>query len=324
MADKNKFIVSNQPLYDYLSIFYNHGLYAVELFFVISGFIFFYLYYDNIQNKSITLKAFFVKRLSRLYPLYFISFILVAFLQALFFETHNSYFVYYMNDIYHAILNILMIQSWGLERGWSYNAPTWSVSIEVLMYSMFFIFCLFKQKNSITLIVIVLTAFFLYDINNGVMIGVFCFFLGGLSYNITQYLISKIGSTSYFRATLIFSLLSWLFISILHIENIFIIVSLGFAPTICTLASLNALKQNLGEKIEWVGDISYSSYLLHFPLQIVFVLFSDLNGYNRDIFNSTYVMLIFFTLLITISYFSYKLIEIPAQRKIRDAFLRAN
>nr|WP_252146968.1 hypothetical protein [Escherichia coli] len=34
-------IINRQPFYDFFSVFYHYGLYAVELFFMISGFIFF-------------------------------------------------------------------------------------------------------------------------------------------------------------------------------------------------------------------------------------------------------------------------------------------
>ncbi|EKF7508067.1 acyltransferase, partial [Escherichia coli] len=117
-------IINRQPFYDFFSVFYHYGLYAVELFFMISGFIFFYLYADNIHSNKTSAKTFIVNRVSRLYPLYIFTFAAVAILQIIFFKSHNYFFVYPMNDIYHAILNLLMIQSWGFERGWSFNAPT--------------------------------------------------------------------------------------------------------------------------------------------------------------------------------------------------------
>lgn len=322
MGDNGEFIAREQPFYDYLSIFYTHGLYAVELFFTISGFIFFYLYQDKIKNKKVTLKIFTINRLSRLYPLYFISFILVAILQLIFIKTHGSYFVYQINDMYHAILNLLMIQSWGFEHGWSYNAPTWSISIEVLMYALFFLLCLYTTKNTTALMIIVIVSFFLRDVNNAIMIGVFCFFLGGVCFNVTQRSINKFGAVRSLLGSSLISLLGWSVIYLLHTESIFIIISFGFTPFICFLASLNASKNNLGKKIEWLGDISYSSYLLHFPLQMVFVIISDMNGFSRNLFYSKSIMIAFFALLIAISYFSYKFIENPSQKMIRQRLFK--
>ncbi|WP_432417327.1 acyltransferase family protein, partial [Escherichia coli] len=63
-------IINRQPFYEFFSVFYHYGLYAVELFFMISGFIFFYLYADNIHSNKTSAKTFIVNRVSRLYPLY--------------------------------------------------------------------------------------------------------------------------------------------------------------------------------------------------------------------------------------------------------------
>lgn len=51
----------------------------------------------------------------------------------------------------------------------------------------------------------------------------------------------------------------------------------------------------------WVGDISYSSYLLHFPLQIVFALEFDGLGFKRDNCFQRWAMLLFFAVLIPMS-----------------------
>ncbi|UJL35757.1 acyltransferase family protein [Pantoea agglomerans] len=46
------FRTENQPFFEYLSLFYLHGSLAVELFFSISGFVFFWLYAIPIQEKK--------------------------------------------------------------------------------------------------------------------------------------------------------------------------------------------------------------------------------------------------------------------------------
>ena len=86
-------IINRQPFYDFFSVFYHYGLYAVELFFMISGFIFFYLYADNIHSNKTSAKTFIVNRVSRLYPLYIFTFAVVAILQIIFFKSHN-YFLF--------------------------------------------------------------------------------------------------------------------------------------------------------------------------------------------------------------------------------------
>lgn len=313
-------IINRQPFYDFLFIFYHYGLYAVELFFVISGFIFFHLYSDNIHNNKITAKKFIINRISRLYPLYIITFSLVAILQVVFLNSHNYFFVYPMNDIYHAFLNLLMIQSWGFERGWSFNAPTWSVSIEVLMYMIFFILCKLTSRTTLISILIVALSYYFFKINNAIMIGSFSFFIGGISYKLTTSGIKTLGVKPFFIFACVFLLAAWCFIFTQKITDIFPLVLFGFTSLIFFLVSINAMQNDFGKQIEWLGDISYSSYLLHFPLQIIIVYFVDKIGYERDLFYNPKTLILFMIILITISYMSYIFIEKPSQKLIRNKF----
>ena len=54
-----------------LSIFYNSGFYAVEWFWVLSGYVFFFNYRDALASGSVTGFDFFCRRFARLYPLHF-------------------------------------------------------------------------------------------------------------------------------------------------------------------------------------------------------------------------------------------------------------
>ena len=133
------FIKEKQPLYSILSIFYDYGFYGVEIFWCISGFIFFWKYRETIASKSISYKKFFVLRFSRLYPLHFATLILVLFLQVIYFEQQKTFFIYQNNDTFHFITQIFLASNWGFEKGMSFNGPVWSISVEVLIYFFFFI-----------------------------------------------------------------------------------------------------------------------------------------------------------------------------------------
>jgi peptidoglycan/LPS O-acetylase OafA/YrhL len=121
--------------------FYEKGFKAVDLFFTISGFVFFFMYMDMIRGGKITASRFFVLRFSRLYPLHLLSLMLV--IAAAWYESiHLSSFVYRFNDLKHFILNLLLLQSWGMESGESFNGPSWSISVEAFLYCVFFVFAL--------------------------------------------------------------------------------------------------------------------------------------------------------------------------------------
>jgi len=68
-----EFIRESQPLYDLLRLFYEKGGLGVQYFFLLSGFIFFWLYSAPIKNNQITAWEFGIHRFSRLYPLHFIT-----------------------------------------------------------------------------------------------------------------------------------------------------------------------------------------------------------------------------------------------------------
>ena len=57
------------PLYNFLGILYEHGIFGVHVFYTISGFVFAHIYLST--NKSVSSKNFFINRFGRLYPLHF-------------------------------------------------------------------------------------------------------------------------------------------------------------------------------------------------------------------------------------------------------------
>jgi peptidoglycan/LPS O-acetylase OafA/YrhL len=138
-GDATLFDRARQPFFRVLFRFYERGHLAVQVFWAISGFIFFYKYADAIYARSISLYRFIVLRFTRLYPLHFVTLLAVAMLQSLFAAHHGGQsYVYAENDRFHFLLNLLMVPHWGYQHGWSFNAPMWSVSVEEFSYLAFF------------------------------------------------------------------------------------------------------------------------------------------------------------------------------------------
>ena len=67
-----------QPLFPLFEPFYSQGIRAVDLFFCISGFVFYWLYSNRVRENEVDLRQFSVLRFSRLYPLHFVTLITVA------------------------------------------------------------------------------------------------------------------------------------------------------------------------------------------------------------------------------------------------------
>ncbi|NNE87302.1 MAG: acyltransferase [Silicimonas sp.] len=120
-----------------LSWLYNAGWTMVDLFFVVSGYVFAHVYLaENALKTGVTGKSFFVARFARLYPLHILTMFLVIPPIALGVVTQG---LHDNLDLYHFVLNLLMLQGSGLNDRYSFNVVSWSVSVEVLCYVLFFV-----------------------------------------------------------------------------------------------------------------------------------------------------------------------------------------
>ncbi len=130
---------SIQPFFWLLAPLYLHGLLGVKLFFSISGFVFFYLYADAIAQRRVTITTFVNYRFSRLYPLHLLTLLTVTALQAAYFSRYGAFFIYQVNDARHFVLQLFFASNWSRVSPFTFNGPIWSLSIEILLYAMFFV-----------------------------------------------------------------------------------------------------------------------------------------------------------------------------------------
>jgi peptidoglycan/LPS O-acetylase OafA/YrhL len=112
------------------------GARAVELFWLISGFVFAHVYLP----RPVTLWQFSVARFARLYPLHGLLLLVVAALQWTSLSFVGHWQIYGNNDLRHFGLHAVMASNWStLSHGLSFNGPFWSVSLEILVYALFFV-----------------------------------------------------------------------------------------------------------------------------------------------------------------------------------------
>ena len=273
-----------------LNLFYRYGDYGVQMFWCISGFIMSYVY---LNREKITTKEFFINRFSRLYPLHFITLILVTFIQIFCITSTGEYQLFQFNDLYHFFLNLFFISGWGLHNGLSFNQPIWSVSMELIAYTLFFISLKFIKnlnlKNfSFKIMLTLLTAFILMDknfmppnMNDTILNCLSLFILGSIVY----YLMEKIKKT-------FFIILSLLLVAISIIGNFKILV---FCPAILMIFIYleNGFKNIINKPLfSILGNVTYSTYLLHAPLTIILILIfkGDKEIYLNPLFFTIYFL----------------------------------
>ena len=320
------FLKSQQPFYNLLWIFYDFGINAVLFFFSLSGFIFFWLYLNSIKKNKINYKEFFILRFSRLYPLHFVTLIFVAVFQFIFFNINGNFIIYEFNNFKHFILNLFLISHWGFQQGWSFNAPIWTVSLEVFAYGIFFLFAKMKMGKLWHIIIILLLTYPITKISVDFGIVIFFFFIGGGSFLIYEFINTKykfLVKNYYFVLTLFLTitLITYLFktYSLSNYDSIKIIyMGMLFSIIILFLAFLQNIYIKLGRKISVIGDLTYSTYLLHFPLQLIIIGFIQHFDYN--LFLGKTFFIIFFIVLLLLSHITYKYFELPSQKYIRQKF----
>ena len=305
------------PFYDFFSIFYNHGLLAVEFFFCLSGFIFFYYFKSKVVQGGLSAKDFAVDRISRIYPLHITTFVIVAVLQYASLKSSGYYLAFIYNDAYHAFLNIFMLHAWGLESGFSYNAPSWSISIESLLYLMFFALLKVRAPKSILVVTMVILGAFLYPYSYNLSVGIFSFFIGGTLAMGYEWISRKLTKNLMLAISLL-SLSVGLSVLIYRSEfNALLVAALFFAPIILTFVSISAIAPTFLKRFKFLGDISYSIYLIHFPIMILASIFINKAETDKSIYLQNYFFIAFVVVLTILGFISHYCFEVPAMQYIR-------
>ena len=124
----------HMPLFRWLAPLYDHGNLAVQVFWIISGFVFAAVYY----GRGATTRSFVVNRFARLYPLHFVTLCLVALLQV-WAVYQVGHWLIFGNNTPANFIKQLLFYAWNSRTGWSFNGPIWSVSVEAVIYLLFWL-----------------------------------------------------------------------------------------------------------------------------------------------------------------------------------------
>lgn len=331
---------AQQPGYAFLGFFYLHGAVAVQLFFCLSGFIFFWKYGEAVAKRQLLFARFAWWRLARLYPLHLLTLLVVAVGQWTFYSSTDHYFVYQANDVYHFVLNLFFAPAWGFQRDYSFNAPIWSVSIEILLYGLFFIACRLTgaAPRAPAILAWLLVGFLVGPFNNQLGVGIVFFFLGALSYRIYVHALQREVAAACAPWAVTLTLLAWggavmvaqtaATISLpssaafLGADPFAVLATLVFPLTVIALALMQVRSAGFGHTLQALGNISYSSYLLHFPLQLACATVVTTLGISPEIFYSPLMLLCFIVMLLLVSTASFHWFELPAQNFLRQRLPR--
>lgn len=114
----------------------SHGYVGVSFFFLLSGFVLTHVYGDTAFDEGPTRHAFWRKRLARIYPIYFVAFLLYA-PSVITHRLQDGSLTSWAKLAVSSLVNVLLLQAWvpGLSSAW--NSPSWSISAEAFFYLLF-------------------------------------------------------------------------------------------------------------------------------------------------------------------------------------------
>jgi len=307
------------------------GKLGVVLFFVLSGFLITYLLLAEEHSfKKISIKKFYMRRVIRIWPLYFLI-ILLAFLilpnMQVFNLPGNGKDVIYSNLMWKLILYVLFFPNLVLSLFGvvPYASHTWSIGTEEQFYLVWpLVLKYIKRYRMLLMIVIIMSylviKFFLLssygdNIPYSYVIKAFwysfpidCMAIGGmfsiLLFQKSKYLKYIIRNDLFYISICLVSLLIIMGVYVPYIHYEF--YSILFGIIIINFAVNDQIKISLENKtLNYLGNISYGLYMYH-PIVIVLVLYIGLS-FNIQTNWVIYPLSLIFT--IVIAALSYKYFE---------------
>lgn len=308
------------PLYSVLAPLYDFGGLAIYVFWCISGFIFFWKYADCIHDKKISPANFFVLRLSRLYPLHLMTLLIVTIMQSYYLSISKNFYIYSIGNINNFFAQLIFASNWRSAQDMTFNGPIWSVSIEVLAYAAFLLLVYFFRPTANLCAAIVVFSLGLLTVLNGTLNDeifhcIALFFAGGC----VQRVIRDANVSNRAILLCIVALSCCLTVAILTLQGYIIGLVVFVLPVqivflVVLLERISKFKFSYAARF---GKLTYSTYLLHFPLQLITVIAVDCLAYERSIFLSPFALLSFIVATFAVAGLSHKYIELPAQNLIR-------
>jgi peptidoglycan/LPS O-acetylase OafA/YrhL len=307
-------------LFHFFPKFFPIGYLGVDLFFVISGFLITSIVSKELKEKKFSFRLFFIKRVYR---------ILIPILFVLIFFGILSFFILLpkdLNNFWNSILSTLLFMPniffwitggyFGAANEFKPLLHLWSIGLELQFYFLFpfilaFIFKYFNKKK-IFCFLILLTIFFiiyLFIINTNFSFfnlpgRLWEFLIGSLAFLIPR----KNKNIFFYYICLFFLFFLLFFFSKFNFLNLFIVV---ITAGIVISYNVNSILNH--QIFLFFGKISYSLYLIHWPI-LVFVKYYLI----RELLYHELFFLLF--LSIVISYYFWFYVEDYFRKKLPFKF----
>jgi peptidoglycan/LPS O-acetylase OafA/YrhL len=253
---------------------------------------------------------------------------------------NSAPFIYVANNARNFFLNLFLLNRSGLELGWSFNAPSWSISAEFVVNIAFLVAIAARKRISISLLTLAFITSMAIVLRNGLISNssflgidndIFRAMFGFCIGTALPHINSKLEETSI--PTVAYDLIALASASCF----LYYCMSGGFSKeldiattAICFPALIIGSMRGRGinkilkiRALVFLGTISYSIYLVHFPVQLAVHIIGVATG-NTMPYESRAFFIAFMSVTIGLSWMTYRLIEVPGKNLVRRYIRRRN
>ncbi len=335
--------------------FFRSAWLLVDLFFVLSGIVM-SLSYVKGDFGHFSLREFMVRRFARVYPLHIVMLFANLLFRLLRIGLVTAGVVvaapaaFEVNNAYSFVLNIFLLHSMGPIDYLSWNAPSWSISVEFYTYLVFGLVVLLAQRlgslrslyicagllvaGSWLVIVFVLQKKSLgLQTDFGILRCFVSFFLGVLTVRVVDRLPRSISPALQGAVQFVAMIASVVVVSLVEaFPEVSFLAPFTFAVFLGSLLAFpDAVlvpRMLVARPLVWLGKRSYSVYMVH-ALVVLFAEYFVRAVGHRPIaaldsivagLPATLNCVISLAAVLVVSHFTYRYVEIPGGKFVRQLF----
>ena len=310
----------------YFHVYGGLGYLAVDFFLVLSGFILAhrYLYSDKPTSAAV----FVSHRVARLYPLHLYTLLVFVLVHWLMYWTMPSF---PDGALFTFVQNLTLTHNIGLNpQGLTWNYPSWSVSVEFWV-NILFIFLITRKTSSGWLFLLstfglvslvrlhgnlnAQTEMYFSILNAGLLRGMASFLLGILAYRVYLFYRDDWRVTRYavwLEAACVLAVVGMLWSRTGDSAGMDVFVPYVALLMVAIFAFEQGWLSRGLRKLAYLGDISYSVYLNHLVVLMIFRHLAPQYGWDKP-------MILGLTLVTVLvySHFTHRYLEIPVGKRLR-------
>lgn len=301
------------------------GYLAVDFFFVLSGFVLFYVYSESLKNSTFRYREFLARRVARIYPVHLTTLIVAI---VIFYIGGRLGLVPRAQDhLSDAWAHFVLLHAWGVTTGMHLNYPSWSISAEFLAYTIFPLVALIALRIQPRLAVpaaLVTFLLWLYIFNAFALPHLDRASIFRLTHDfsiarvVPEFLLGIASGYWAIETKYEFRSPAVIAISVALIGSLWISYDAVFVMIVpLLLAAMHSKNPTPPGWLHFLGTISFSVYMTHGLVEMIGFKTIEIASQVRDGSFPLWTMPAFFLTAVVTGWISWKYIEEPGRRLVQ-------